>query len=203
MSCLSETILSSISVHMCCFYSLICSQLFFCISASSREPLRSDTWAVCPNSHFNLHFISFTTSMWFEDVTKVPLTWKQPSENSWRKSRTKRRRNSVKTNRSHLNDPISRLDSSPHRRSIWDTEHRGGETGTRGKGQTRVEVSLTFFDQLHKNGIVSTHSQPKAIFISLDYHTALDETWTHTNTHLGGHKQAPSPSHHIFGKMLN
>lgn len=179
---------------MCCFYSLISSQLLLFLYLCTFRGTFTLRHVSCSHSHFNSHFISFTTSMWFEHVTKVPLTWKQPSENSWRKLRTKRRRNWGKTNRSHLNDPISRLDSSPHRRSICDTEHRGGETGTPGKGQTRVWVSLTFFDQLHKDGIVSTHSQPKAIFISLDYHTALDKAWTHTNTHLGGHKQAHSPS---------
>lgn len=39
-----------------------------------------------------------------------------------------------------------------------------------------VCVSLTFFYQLHKHGVVSAYGQPKAIFISLDYHTPLDKT---------------------------
>lgn len=185
------------------FSDLFPAVAFFCISASSGEPLRSDTWAVRPNYHFNLHFISFTTSMWFEHVTKVPLTWKQPSENSWRKLRTKRRRNSVKTNRSHLNDPISRLDSSPHRCSICDTEHRGGETGTRGKGQTCVIFTYFLWPAAQRRDCLHSQSAQSHFYLSGLSHSAGQDLNTHTHTHLGGHKQARSPSHHIFGKTLN
>lgn len=64
--------------------------------------------------------------MWFERVTKVPFTWKtkQATIEGSREGATR----SVKTKESHLNDAISRLDSSSHRRSIWDTHHRGGVT---------------------------------------------------------------------------
>lgn len=35
-----------------------------------------DSQSQCETKSVHLHLISFTTSMWFECVTKVPLTWK-------------------------------------------------------------------------------------------------------------------------------
>lgn len=35
---------------------------------------------------------------------------------------------------------------------------------------------VTFFDKLHKHWVVTADSQPKAIFIFLDYYTSLDQT---------------------------
>lgn len=200
MSCLSETILSSISVHTSCFYSLFPAGALFLYLCTFRGTLTLSHVSCSSQFSFQLTFYQLHNLhvVWARHQSPVNLktTIREQLKEVENKEETE-------TNRSHLNDPISRLDSSPHRRSICDTEHRGGATGTQGKGQTRVAVSLTFLDQLNKDGIVSTHSQPKAIFISLDYHTALDKTWTHTNTHLGGHKQARSPSHHIFGKTPN
>lgn len=43
---------------------------------------------------------------------------------------------------------------------------------------------LTFFNQLYKHRVVSTHSQPEAVLIPLDYHTALDQAWTPTKKTL-------------------
>lgn len=183
---------------MCLFYSLI-RQLLFYISASSVERSRSEMWAVPTQSLPLLKFkvgsgplVISPLRLTFYQLDNLHVVWARHQSpvnlktagNNWRKQRRSRARKSLKTTESHLNDPISRLDSSSHRRSIYDTDHRGGVTPAWGKGQKPAWVSLTFFDQLHKDGIVSAHSQPKTIFIPLDYHTALDETWTHTNTHL-------------------
>lgn len=35
---------------------------------------------------------------------------------------------------------------------------------------------FTFFDKLHKHWVVTADSEPKAIFIFLDYYTSLDQT---------------------------
>lgn len=37
-------------------------------------------------------------------------------------------------------------------------------------------VAFTFFDNLHKHWVVTADSEPKAVFIFLDYYTSLDQT---------------------------
>lgn len=60
--------------------------------------------------------------------------------------------------------------------STTHTPQGWGDASVRERSKVNVSPSLlTFFDQLHKDGIVSTHSQPETIFISLDDHTALDQ----------------------------
>lgn len=39
-----------------------------------------------------------------------------------------------------------------------------------------VWTCLTFFDKLHKHWVVTADSEPKAIFIFLDYYTSRDQT---------------------------
>lgn len=39
-----------------------------------------------------------------------------------------------------------------------------------------LQSYLTFFDKLHKHWVVTTDSEPKAIFIFLDDYTSLDQT---------------------------
>lgn len=139
-------------------------------------------WAVHPNSHFNLHFISFTTSMWFEHVTKVPLTWKQPLENSWRKLRTKRRRNSAKTNRSHLNDPISRLDSSPHRRSICDRTQRWRDGNARERSNVCVSFTYFLWPAAQRQDCLHSQSAQSHFYLSGLSHSAGQDLNTHKPT---------------------
>lgn len=37
-------------------------------------------------------------------------------------------------------------------------------------------AAFTFFDKLHKHWVVAADSEPKAIFIFLDYYTSRDQT---------------------------
>lgn len=109
--------------------------------------------------------------------------------------------------RTHLDDPVSRLDAGSHGGSIYSTKDKARliyssiflvligvgwatdwainapECSQLVRKHCWAHVSqhwLTFFNQLYKHWVVSTHSQPEAVLIPLDYHTALDQAWTPT-----------------------
>lgn len=98
----------------------------------------------CETKSLHLHLISFTTSMWFECVTKVPLTWKSktiegifrrqccPHVWTWGSCLSRKassyplqlaRRLRTRT-WTYLDDPVSSLDAGSHSSSIYDTKDK-------------------------------------------------------------------------------
>lgn len=93
----------------------------------------------------------------------------------------------VKTKVSNVNEKKSCKDSSNYQSYLFGPhpKKKYNEKGSQCSSHDdyiwlflllHLKLKFTFFDQLHKHRVVTTHCEPKAIFIFLDDYASLDQT---------------------------
>lgn len=202
MRCLSETILSSVTVHMCCFYSLICSQLllFFIYLCIFRGTFTLRHVSCSSKFSFQLTFYQLHNLhvVWARHQSPVNLktTIREQLKEVENKEATELRENKT--------DPTLMI-----RSPVWTPARIAAPSATQnteverrerqGKVKRVCEFHLLSLTSCTKTGLSPLTVSPKP-FLSL---WIITQRWTrpeHTQTHTWEVTNRPVHPHIIFWK---